>query len=859
MATVLQRSTIAIPSWVVFLDARHHGSKIVQVVQPNSACFSPSTSSRRNSIIRRVGHRTVRYSSCTAQQQQQHQQQQRQNLQLYNSLTGNKEPILSIPNNDNSKNKTPARKGIACYTCGPTVYAPSHLGHARTYVWLDILRRTLEHTNQQQHDMVQPTTTTPPPLFVMNITDVDDKILAAATCTNNAPNNKSFATPLELARHFEAEFWRDWDALHCLRPHVVTRVSEYVDSHIVPYIQRLVDSGMAYEIHTDTTSNNDNDDESGIYFDTRAYEKHCKLRYGNAFHDNDNENINTTDEEDGIRETTPSTSSTTTTIKRNTRDFALWKRRKPSETLYWASPWGPGRPGWHIECSALLDAVRQQFADSHSFALHAGGVDLQFPHHTNEIAQANAYRYKPDPQHNPTKQRCGCRTVVGAASSNGNSNNNNNNAQPWIPHWVHTGQLRIDGLKMSKSLKNFISVQDWLDEATASTTASSTDNDESANRRYSRAAAADDFRLWCLGLSGSYRKTATFSPKRMQEARHVREKIAQYLMRAEEWLSRRRQPNDDKDSSSPLRDSKKYRPKDHALLTIVHDAARVGRRAMVEMDLDGTTFLKQLVRIAEAGTAHLQQQQLQQAGSGPTEPVQASLDVLREMLRQVGFSDVTCRAGILANELNDGTATENGLKDEASELHQSTLHRALLDELTHFRSVVRRAALGDLEQKTHDFEGNLSFSENNGADPASARKQPLNHCILQACDDLRNKLPAMGVELLDASVEDKNSVDDWRLCLRRPTSAPKDADKQEKNAANSKEQMPPSPVFDKRSVAPQDLFRADPRYIGMFLEFDEDGIPVRNADGSEVSKKQQKKFRKKRARHVKLFEEEKEK
>jgi cysteinyl-tRNA synthetase len=234
-----------------------------------------------------------------------------------------------------------------------------------------------------------------PPLFVMNITDIDDKILAAAKGGDESP--------LALARRFEVEFWKDLDALHCLRPHVVTRVSEHVDSDVVPYIQKLCDSGMAYE------------SDDGVYFDLRAYdEKLGKVtKYGKLAPPSAAIDFFSLD------------SDTSLIKKKDPRDFVLWKKRKDEEDLFWESPWGQGRPGWHIECSAMIESVSVAFEDTHDFQFHAGGVDLKFPHHANEIAQSEAYH--------------GDELL--------------SRPREWIPHWVHTGHLHIDGLKMSKSLK----------------------------------------------------------------------------------------------------------------------------------------------------------------------------------------------------------------------------------------------------------------------------------------------------------------------------------------------------------------------------------------------------------------------
>ena len=220
-----------------------------------------------------------------------------------------KNPILSLSETFKSLPMNSMDKGLAWYTCGPTTYAPAHLGHARTYVCLDIVRRVLEHHLDQNQQ--------PPPLFVMNITDVDDKILATSQETGEPP--------LDLGRRFERDFWRDLDALNCLRPHVVTRVSEHVLSDIVPYIQRLSDQGMAYEI------------DDGVYFDLRSFdEKLGKVtKYGKLAPPSIAENFFS------VGNTNVSGHSN----KKDLRDFVLWKKRKNGEALFWDS-WQEPQRSW---------------------------------------------------------------------------------------------------------------------------------------------------------------------------------------------------------------------------------------------------------------------------------------------------------------------------------------------------------------------------------------------------------------------------------------------------------------------------------------------------------------------------------
>jgi cysteinyl-tRNA synthetase len=582
----------------------------------------------------------------------------------------------------------------------------------------------------------------------MNITDVDDKILAAA--------NESGQAPADLARHFEAEFWRDMDALNCLRPHVVTRVTEYVDSDIVPYIQRLVDLKMAYET------------DYGVYFDVRTYEDRMQTlssRYGKLAPPANATDFFTTLE--GPK-----------TQKHDVRDFVLWKKRKEGERMYWASPWGAGRPGWHIECSAMIEAVQERFRETHTFQVHAGGVDLKFPHHTNEIAQAEAYH--------------SAEMVPG---------------KEWIPHWVHTGHLHIDGLKMSKSLKNFVTIQDMLSDSTSESSLSS---------------RGDDFRLWCLGLSGSYRGSATYSRERIHEAAAVRQKIVRFLLAGEEWL---RKVGDE--------GNKKWGDKDMRLFESAREASTDSHRALLS-DLDGSAYVEHMVRMAELGHTYVLGKS--SSTNGPTEPVQSTLNTLRRMLSLVGFSNTTCRAGL-----------DDFANDKASSSSSNVVggERALLDELVRFRAAVRKAAIAELRETS------------SAMDTPTTSQAPSAQEIMRLCDDARDRIfPSLGVELMDGKVHhDSDQFSDngsmWKFCF--PHTKEDTGNNENKTATTSIPTTPAATTIDLRSIPLQNLFKVGP-YEGQFSEYSDEGMPVRNADGSALSNRLLQKLRTKRAKHAKRLE-----
>ena len=262
---------------------------------------------------------------------------------------------------------------VSLYACGPTVYDHPHLGHARQAMTYDIVRRYLEWTGLEVH-------------HVANVTDIDDNIINRAT--------RDGSTEPEIAAEWKAVYDAAiFDALGILRPQDRPHATEYVDE-MVAFIETLVDNGSAYVT------------DSGVYLRVHSVDD-----YGGLVH----RSIDDLREGAGARVEVDED-------KEDPLDFALWKAAKAGEPT-WPSPWGPGRPGWHIECVAMSLGVLGD-----GFDLHGGGTDLIFPHHTNERAEAIAA------------------------------------GREFARHWMHNAMLNIGGEKMSKSLGNFTIVQDLLDE-----------------------------------------------------------------------------------------------------------------------------------------------------------------------------------------------------------------------------------------------------------------------------------------------------------------------------------------------------------------------------------------------------------
>ncbi len=284
-------------------------------------------------------------------------------IQIYNTLTRKKEPFETLEPNK-----------VKMYVCGPTVYNKAHIGHAMSALVFDIIRRYLEYRGYTVE-------------FAMNFTDVDDKIIRRA--------NEMNVDPFDLAEGYIQDFEKNMAELNILPATVNPRASHEIDQ-IIEMVEGLIEKGYAYPL------------EGDVYFRVRKDPDYGKLSGRNL-----------DDMLSGVRKEADDR-------KEDPMDFALWKAAKPGEPA-WESPWGPGRPGWHIECSAM---------NLHHFGasidIHGGGNDLIFPHHENEIAQSESLTGK-----------------------------------QFARYWVHNGMLQLRGEKMSKSLGNIISIDEFLTQHSA--------------------------------------------------------------------------------------------------------------------------------------------------------------------------------------------------------------------------------------------------------------------------------------------------------------------------------------------------------------------------------------------------------
>ena len=284
-------------------------------------------------------------------------------MYIYNSMTRKKQEFQPLHE---------GKAGI--YACGPTVYNYFHIGNARPFITFDVLRRQLEREGYEV-------------TFVQNFTDIDDKMIRRA--------NEEGITVKELADRFIGEYWKDAEALGIRPATVHPKATEHIPE-IIALISRLIENGHAYAVPG-----------GDVYYRVSAFPGYGKL------------SGQRTEE----RETGASERLNVETDKENPEDFALWKAQKPGEPA-WKSPWGMGRPGWHIECSAMSMKYLGE-----TFDIHCGGKDLLFPHHENEIAQSEGATGK-----------------------------------PYVRYWMHNGFINIDNQKMSKSLGNFFTIRDIAKE-----------------------------------------------------------------------------------------------------------------------------------------------------------------------------------------------------------------------------------------------------------------------------------------------------------------------------------------------------------------------------------------------------------
>lgn len=722
-------------------------------------------------------------------------------LKVLNTMTRTKVPFIPAEGNL-----------IRWYSCGPTVYDAAHIGHARNYMTFDIIRRILR--DYFNYDIT----------YVMNITDIDDKIIlrarqghllkcfaeefggdssgmrkelkrawawfvgkkfefsegaswsdfsgnlrdelegkrAAGTLSESEAkkltaleaaisvsefllnvNEKSEQSEVDLesgsfgeilapwldelkgsevsdqkifrdlAAFWEADFMEDMRALNVLPADYLTRVSEYVPE-IIAYVEKIIGNGFAYE------------SEGSVYFDVAAFErdpqhhyaKLCPWSAGNSKFFEEGEGSL------GVK----------LTGKRDGRDFALWKCSKPGEP-YWTSPWGRGRPGWHIECSAMAGSVLPAQLD-----IHSGGIDLAFPHHDNEIAQAEAHYH----------------------------------SRQWVNYFLHAGHVHIEGLKMSKSLKNFISIKEAL-------------------KRYS----ARQMRF--LFLQHGWNSTLIYKESSMQAALAVDSTFTNFFANAEAAIEDTRSPKTD--------GSNEHGEAEKRLLKLLDETRLQVHEALCD-SFDTPRALSGILDLISQTNIYMKSTNTTNTTSSET--LKHILGFVQKMYRIFGLQDEDCSS----------SSSSSSFSGKEIDL------LSVLKEVSKFRDSIRALAL-----------------EGGGRTAA----------LLEACDVLRRSVQEKGIVFEDRSgaASIVKIVDPEQVARDLQASAARDSEAEARRLALLKVQEERLAAKTKKaSIPPGQLFRNDDR----FSQFDELGVPTHDAVGLELSKNARKKCLKEYEAQVKDHE-----
>ncbi|KNC82304.1 hypothetical protein SARC_05396 [Sphaeroforma arctica JP610] len=560
--------------------------------------------------------------------------------------------------NSRTRTKTPltrqAHSSLSWYMCGPTVYDSMHLGHAVTYIRFDVVRRILSDYCGV------------PVCQVMGITDIDDKIITRA--------EERRISVKSLAENYEREFLEDLILLGCLPPTCTARVSDHLPE-IITFIKGLEDRGYAYRLTDDR-------ERVSIYFDVGKYGD----RYGALAPERAQNNL-TTKKEVVDEEVVPTKAN-----KRDARDFALWKAADNTDgvsivgDVSWESPWGSGRPGWHIECSAMSCHILGDHLD-----LHTGGIDLKFPHHENEIAQCEAL-------HNHT----------------------------WAQCFLHTGHLHIEGLKMSKSLKNFTTVRDFLGIKDDSDNLSSPAAVDIDSRKGEMIFAPQQLRLACLMTK--YNAPMHYSDNLMTQALNIENRFRTFFSDADEFHA--------KNSSS------KWSAADTQLMKEL-ESIRFTIDDKLRDDFDTPGTMHRLLDMVTTTNKHMSADRTQAA----TASVLAVRDYIDSILSMMGVQMQQTRN-------IDSSVNQSRVSTEE-----------VVDHFVDFRSNVRDKALSALKSIKKNSRTDETTKEKLTEEMLTVLKS-----ILTSCDGLRNEvLPSLGVSLKDSAAGSK-----WRFGqLNVPTLSPK--------------------------------------------------------------------------------------
>ena len=688
---------------------------------------------------------------------------------LLNTFTRTKVPFVPLEGNR-----------VGWYICGPTVYDSAHMGHARNYVNFDVLRKVM--AEYFRYDV----------RFVMNVTDIDDKIVMRAhlrrseevlliaegeglkgngsvqtgikalkqllesgeknlgeqerltgeladairaadpSLVSNGddshPLSKSWSIQdayLQLAHKFEAEFMEDMRLMGVMKPDILTRVSEYTDK-IVTYIEQIIERGYAY------ASN------GSVYFDVPSFESSTNHKYA-KLNKSALENVELAMDGEGALVGDASE-------KKAENDFVLWKKSKPGEPS-WNSPWGMGRPGWHIECSAMCSDVLGETVD-----INGGGIDLNFPHHENQLAQSEAFF----------------------------------DCEQWVNTFIHTGHLHIDGLKMSKSLKNFITIGSTLE-------------------MYSARQVRFLFLLhqWSdpMDLTPVAENEKVTGFKQMEHAVAIEKVFVEFFHSVKGVM--RNTPG-----GYSVDQEQTWGEHERTLSAAIDTARDSVHKAMLD-NINTPAVIKALKELIGAVNVYLQK--VDQKEVRPL-LIDSAARFITTILYCLGVAETSSKVGF--GEIG---ADADKSKKSGGNSSEETLAPAL-DLIVKFRDEMRLLA-------------------KSGAD--------VNE-LMRACDRLRDEgLPAIGVKL-----DDRDGGALWKMSdpeeLKKEQKRELEAKAKKEEETRKKKEEAARKSAEKDAAAkidPSEMFKIG-EYQFLYSEFDSEGIPLKTTDGTEMAKAQRKKLAK---------------
>ena len=570
------------------------------------------------------------------------------------------------------------------YMCGPTVYDSAHLGHARTYLTFDIIRRIM--SSYFNYDIN----------LCMNITDIDDKIIKRS--------NEQGIEFSKFAKMWEDAFFKDMRALNVMYPNYITRVSEYIPE-IIKFIQVILDRGYAYQVN------------GSVYFDIESYKKGGHW-YAKLVPQDKNQNL------DELQEAEGALSSDNVNEKKNKGDFALWKVSKPNEP-FWDSPWGKGRPGWHIECSVMSFSTFGQSLD-----IHSGGIDLRFPHHDNEIAQTEAH----------------------------------DESQQWINYFLHTGHLKIEGLKMSKSLKNFKKITDFINVYNANT-----------------------FRLYFC--NSKWDQEMDFTENGLTQANTNNKYISEFFQNMKIVIR-----------NNDLKRDLKYNETDNKLNDFLNETKKNVHEAFCD-NFNTPTVISSVLELI-----HKTYEYTEQAKEAiKVNLIYGILNFVSRILKCLGL--------VYKTDFVDYFKMDDGEGQNSEEILTP-----FINATSKFRDEIKKACIEEKDIKK----------------------------VLKICDDLRdNILPYLGIKIEDKG-KDEASV--WKFYDKEQFIKEKEKQKELKEAQKQKKEKEAKERELKLSLTAKEYYAMQ---TDKYSKFNEEGIPIQNEKGQDLSKEQINKLKKDFAKHDK--------